>query len=885
MRTQTITNLLFVAAILGVIAGAEGAAGQDEAAKGRPERVTAGLRVLHDFTSIADGVVRDGATREAPADLKVTNPKAVRHTGDGLEILNATILHTEQPAQRLSDAIRQSGAITLEAWIRPADVKQTGPARVVTLSASPNERNFTLGQDGDKFEVRFRTTKTSTNGVPALVSKPNAARAEWTHVVYTRDRAGNAKLYIDAKLSTEQNIGGDVSNWDRGYRLALANELTNDRPWRGTVRLAAVYDRDLSPEEVKRNFDAGRIVDPQTERRVQLEANARLFESRIAPLLSQHCLECHDTATRKGGLDLSRRDAALAGGKQGPAIVPGKPGDSELWALVESNEMPSDRPPLSDEQKRLVKQWIEGGAAWSLEAIDAAVYAHGESSSKVFASRLTVPEYIATVKATLGVDIADDARRLLPPDLRADGFRNTAYNLTVDLGHVEAYAKLAEVIVQRIDVKALARKHTNSRELTDENLTKVIEPVGRLLLRGPVSKQEVALYCGVSTTVAATGGDFDDAVRHIVQTMLQSPRFLYRIERQHGDGSPRPLDSHELATRLSYIVWGAPPDEPLMQAADKGALNRQAVEAHARRMLKDPRAVERSRQFISEWLNLDRLSNLRPDPKRFANWDPALAGDMRRETLAFFEEIVWKQNRPLSDLLSAKLTFVTPRLAKHYGLTVEPAGSDDALVRVDLSSVPGRGGLLTHGSVLTVGGDDASMVTRGLFLMHELLRGVVRDPPPCVDTTPVPSKPGLTQRMVSEQRLADKACMGCHARFEPPAFAFERFDGLGSYHESDEHGNKLRDDGHVLIPGQEKPTRFESTAELMNLLAGSERVRQSFTWKVAQFAVGRPLGAQDARHIAEVHRSAQQRGGTYAELLVALVTSDLVLMTPTEPAE
>ena len=140
---------------------------------------------------------------------------------------------------------------------------------------------------------------------------------------------------------------------------------------------------------------------------------------------------------------------------------------------------------------------------------------------------------------------------------------------------------------------------------------------------------------------------------------------------------------------------------------------------------------------------------------------------------------------------------------------------------------------MTQGSVLTVGGDDASMVTRGLFVMHELLRGVVRDPPPCVDTTPVPSKPGLTQRMISESRIANQRCTVCHSRFEPLAFGLEKFDGLGTYRETDEHGNMLRDDGEFFALGQEKPTAYKSTAELIDLLAGSERVRETLTWKVA----------------------------------------------------
>jgi hypothetical protein len=229
------------------------------------------------------------------------------------------------------------------------------------------------------------------------------------------------------------------------------------------------------------------------------------------------------------------------------------------------------------------------------------------------------------------------------------------------------------------------------------------------------------------------------------------------------------------------------------------------------------------------------------------------------------------------------LTFVTPRLAKHYGLPWEQQGEGDAAVRYELDEASHRGGLLTQGSVLTVGGDDASMVARGLFLMHELLRGVVRDPPPCVDTTPVPSKPGLSQRMVSETRIANESCAGCHTKFEPLAFGLEKFDGVGAFHEADEHGNALREDGQVLVPGDEAPTAYQSVGELIDLLAKSERVSETLTWKVTQFALGRPLGAEDARIVSQIHQSAQERGGTWPSLMIAIVTSDLVQTTrPTE---
>jgi hypothetical protein len=430
-----------------------------------------------------------------------------------------------------------------------------------------------------------------------------------------------------------------------------------------------------------------------------------------------------------------------------------------------------------------------------------------------------------------------------------------------------------------MDVPKFAAKYSKDRSLsTDDTTRDFVADVGRHLMRGPLTEREITNYLGIVTTVASAGGSFDEAAGLVVEAMLQSPRFLYRMERQRGDGLKWPVDGYELASRLSYMIWGAPPDEALLRAAQRGKLQQaSAIRKHVDRMLDDPRAVDRSVEFITEWLNIDRLANMRPDAERFPQWDAALAGDMRDETVEFFKELVWKQNRPLSELLNAQFTYATPRLAKHYGLKAMGEG----LQRYDLSEVPARGGMLTQGRVLTIGGDDASMVTRGVFVLHDLLRGSVNDPPPGTDTTPIPSKPGISQRLVSEQRIANEACGGCHSRFEPLAFGLERFDGLGSYREVDEHGNSLRLDGEVLVPGASRPRAYESSTELMDLLAESDRVHETVTWKLAQFAIGRPLVADDAQTIKRIHRDAWDAGGTYRDLVVAIVTSDLITLIQT----
>ncbi|MAD80091.1 MAG: hypothetical protein CMJ50_04500 [Planctomycetaceae bacterium] len=806
--------------------------------------------------------------------------KSVRRSKGSLEVRGQTLIRSERPAAKIIQSIRRSGEITIEAWVRPAKSNQTGPARIVTLSKNGSERNFTLGQDGDKFDVRFRTTETSKNGIPSLGSSNKSLTTKLMHVVYTRDRAGRTRIYLNGKQRAEGRISGGTSNWDGSFRLAIGNEHSRDRQWLGSYHLVAVYNRDLMPKEVEQNFKAG--ANAQTLLLTQNDSKARHFELQVAPVLAQHCLECHDSASKEGGLDLSKKTAALAGGESGKAVMPEKVAESLLWESVETDEMPKDRSPLSTQEKAVLRDWINSGATWSLDTIDPAVYAHDSRVAKNWVRRLTVNEYIETVRCAVGVNIDQLAREILPRDLRADGFRNTAYNLNVDLKHVEAYADLAEVVVSRMDVQTFARQFSKSKKLTDDSMRGLIAKMGKWLLRGPLEESEVVVYRGISTTVASAGGDFKQAVGYIIEAMLQSPRFIYRMENQRGDGTAWPIGEYELASRLSYIIWGGPPDKELIRAADAGELDRSGTGRQVERMLEDPRAISRSKQFIFQWLNLGRLDNLRPDPDKFPNWDVKLAGDMREETLAFFQDVVWEQKRPLADLFNAQVTHVTPRLAKHYGLQLSSSGPVDKWKRHDLSAIPSRGGLLTQGSVLTIGGDEASMVTRGLFVLHDLLRGVVKDPPPGVDSTPTPSKPGLTQRGVAEGRIGNKACGGCHLKFEPLAFGLEKFDGSGAYHDVDKHGNRLREDGEILFPGTARPVSYASTAELMDLLARSGRVRQSITWKLTQFSLGRPLVAADVRIVNDIHKAAQKEGGTYASLITAIVMSDLVQMTRTE---
>jgi hypothetical protein len=196
--------------------------------------------------------------------LTITDETAVTWlTGGGLAVDTSTIISSTDAATKLSTAAQATHELTLEAWVAPSNVNQDGPARILTLSQDTGARNFTLAQGfwgnsaKDLFDVRLRTTATDDDGNPSLTSPAGTASVALQHVVYTRDTAGVARLYVDRVEVLSGTVGGDFSNWDDDYVFALANELTGNRPWLGQLHLVAVYNQALTLTQVRQNYLAG----------------------------------------------------------------------------------------------------------------------------------------------------------------------------------------------------------------------------------------------------------------------------------------------------------------------------------------------------------------------------------------------------------------------------------------------------------------------------------------------------------------------------------------------------------------------------------------------------------------------------------------------------
>jgi hypothetical protein len=497
------------------------------------------------------------------------------------------------------------------------------------------------------------------------------------------------------------------------------------------------------------------------------------------------------------------------------------------------------------------------------------------------ARRLSVPEYVNTVRDVVGIDTTSQAQQLLPKDVRADGFENGAANLVVALDHIQGFAKLAEFVGEELlKQPAFLDRHTACAEMTEACATAFIDNAGSRILRAPVLADERTALLGVFQEALSSGLGFGELRAWLVQAMLQSPRFLYRTETQIGTEPVRSLDDYEIANRLSYLAWGSAPDEQLLSAAAGGGLSSgSALPDEITRVLTDVRSKEQMLLFADQFLHLGRLVGLQRDPVLFPAWDPALGTMMLGEARAAWAH-VWDSGRPATDLYSLERAEVALPLAAHYGFA-EPAMPGV----YDLSSQPERVGLLTQGAVLAVGGNTASMVSRGLFLLEHFLCGHVESPPAGVDTVPPEVAPGASNRTHSEGRTNNPACAGCHRQFEPAAWGLERFDSTGVYREQDALGNALLQDGNVAVPGTAELLSFSSIAEMANVFAQEPRVRDCLLLKTAQFALGRRLVAQDACTLAAARDTLAQKPGTLAEIVVALANTPMLTSVTVDPPE
>ncbi len=376
-------------------------------------------------------------------------------------------------------------------------------------------------------------------------------------------------------------------------------------------------------------------------------------------------------------------------------------------------------------------------------------------------------------------------------------------------------------------------------------------------------------------------GGFESGIRMALQSILASPRFLFRLEQAPAaaNGGTVRVGDQDMASRLSFFLWDTVPDAELVKAAGQGTLRTSAgLERQVKRMLADPRAEALSTRFASQWLRLQDLDQIFPDYLLYPQYDETLARAMRRETELFFDSIV-RDDRDVTELLTADYTFVNERLAKHYGI---PNVTGQAFRRVAVPEY--RRGLLGQGSILTLTSvaDRTSPVLRGKWVL-EVLFGTPPPPPPpnvpALDDSVKSTQGGklLSTRERMEEHRRNPTCNSCHRVIDPLGLALENFDVTGAWRIKD---NEVPVDSvGDLYDG----TKMAGPAGLREaLIKHSDMVLRSFTENLLTYALGRRVEYTDMPAVRAIIRDAARSNNRMSAYILGVVNSAAFRMVKPE---
>ena len=389
----------------------------------------------------------------------------------------------------------------------------------------------------------------------------------------------------------------------------------------------------------------------------------------------------------------------------------------------------------------------------------------------------------------------------------------------------------------------------------------------------PLSGAEVDDLMSFYEEGAAEAG-FERGVRSALEAILVSPHFLFRIEREPSSvraGEIYRLDDRELASRLSFFLWGTHPDEELLARAAAGELSSpEVLHAQTLRLLRDPRSEALAKRFAAQWLRLQDLDKVQPDAFWFPNYSHQLMAAMRRETELFFDDLV-RSDRSLLDLYRADYTFLNERLARHYGIE---GVSGESFRRVRYPD-DRRRGILGHGSVLvqTSLGNRTSPVLRGKWVMEVLMGTPPPPPPPNVPdleaTEDSASGAVLTTRQRLELHRQNPSCASCHNLIDPIGVALDNFDVTGKW--------RIRESGTPLDTRTSfyDGTEIASAADLSEaLLARPETLVRQFVTSLMAYALGRRVEYRDQPTVRAVSAAARAEDYRISSFVLAIVESD-----------
>jgi len=390
-------------------------------------------------------------------------------------------------------------------------------------------------------------------------------------------------------------------------------------------------------------------------------------------------------------------------------------------------------------------------------------------------------------------------------------------------------------------------------------------------LRHPLSDADNTIYFNLFTA-GKSGGTFADGIELVVEGMLQSADFLYRVE-QSDPTAPADavvaVNDYEMATRLSYFFWGTMPDKVLFDAAAAKKLTASAdIQAQVTRMLADPKAKAAVAQFHSEWLSTGQVASVEKDSSLFPEFTPAIRAAMQQEVETFVDQVFWTDGT-LETLFSAPYTYLNKDLAMFYGA---PAPTADGFQKVMLDPTQ-RAGIATQGALLTsfAKPNQSSPVLRGKFVREQFFCQKLPDPPANLVIVAPTVTPGSTTRQRFAQHEKDPTCAACHKLMDGLGLGFEAYDPIGRWRTQDQG---LPVDSSGTVVGTDVDGDFVGGAALASKLAQSAEVRGCVVKQWFRYANGRQEIDADTCTLQNLSSQFDSGGHDMRDLRVKIALSD-----------
>jgi Protein of unknown function (DUF1592)/Protein of unknown function (DUF1588)/Protein of unknown function (DUF1585)/Protein of unknown function (DUF1587)/Protein of unknown function (DUF1595) len=482
----------------------------------------------------------------------------------------------------------------------------------------------------------------------------------------------------------------------------------------------------------------------------------------------------------------------------------------------------------------------------------------GSDASELPLRRLSALEYQLTLQDLFRLP-APPSVEGIPPDTDKDGFRTYAALQSISAQHLRGYLEVATRLADEL-LKDMARRgQVIGCELTAADcLSAFVSRFGKLAFRRPL---EAAERDAITRGATDNALDVEDRYRYAIESLLVSSNFLYRVEVGDKPEGLSTLRGHELASRLSFALWGRAPSEELLNQAAQGALDREdGLRQAAATLAADPRTRLFFDSFFKQWLGFEELRAPKRPP---TGWSDSLLADMTRETEDVLGDFAWS-GRNFLDVLTTSSTRLTPALARFYGL---PAPAADGAVEIPESHARAGAGLLTHASLLSAKSDGDRIAIRGNWLRKTFLCKPLAVPPEVAEDFGE-LLVGLTRTQIVQKRNMEAACKGCHASIDPIGIGFERFDEAGRYDPSVDIAP------FGLTPAfPDAKAEFDSIAELAALLRADPQVSACLTERVFLYANGREPTRADSCALDAATKSFDGSTYDFRALLRGMVES------------